>query len=174
MTTALTATLCFAGSKSGTILIVEPRLREQFEVPRPDTVYTAVLAALPRVFVGTQARLAALVAWMAARMRDSFVNAGIAVPPWRAQCALLAKWRLQEGGAEAAPLAAPAAPAVARFGALPIRRGSSGRLQTLNRSASGSSGQLQGGIARGFARAQAARRHATPPRAASAQRRSHA
>jgi hypothetical protein len=78
------------------VLIVEPRLREQFETPRPTEVYSAVLAALPRVFVGTEARLALLVTWLAARLRDAFAAAAMALPPWRARVFLLAKWRLHE------------------------------------------------------------------------------
>ncbi len=82
--------------------MVEPRLREHFEIPRADGVYAAVLAALPRIFVGTEARLATLVAWLAARMRDAFAAAGMAVPPWRAPRQLLALWRLHERGEEEA------------------------------------------------------------------------
>jgi hypothetical protein len=61
-----------------------------------------VLAALPRIFVGTEARLATLVSWLAARMRDAFAAAGMAVPPWRAPRQLLALWRLHERGEEVA------------------------------------------------------------------------
>jgi hypothetical protein len=85
-----------AGASFSELLIVEPRLREQFETPRPSAVYSAVLAALPRVFVGTEARLAALVTWLAARLRDAFAAASMALPPWRSRVFLLAKWRLNE------------------------------------------------------------------------------
>ncbi len=74
-------------------------------------MYAAVLAALPDVFVGDEARLAALVTWLAARMRDAFAAADMAVPPWRAADALLAKWRLHEGDVAVAPSAARAVPA---------------------------------------------------------------
>jgi uncharacterized protein (TIGR01615 family) len=85
-----------ASTRFSEVLVVEPRLREQFELPRPDAVYGAVLAALPTTFVGSEARLAALVRWMAARARDSFAAADMATPPWRAEGPLLAKWRLHE------------------------------------------------------------------------------
>ena len=75
---------------------MEPCLREQFETPRPSAVYSAILAALPRVFVGTEARLATLVTWLSARLRDAFDAADMALPPWRARVCLLAKWRLHE------------------------------------------------------------------------------
>jgi uncharacterized protein (TIGR01615 family) len=85
-----------SGASFSELLIVEPRLREQFETPRPSAVYSAVLAALPRVFVGTETRLAALVTWLAARLRDAFAAASMALPPWRSCLFLLAKWRLNE------------------------------------------------------------------------------
>jgi uncharacterized protein (TIGR01615 family) len=85
-----------ASARFSEVLIVEPRLREQFELPRPDGVYAAVLAALPETYVGSEARLAALVKWMAARMRDAFTSANMTTPPWRAEAPLLAKWRLHE------------------------------------------------------------------------------
>ncbi len=85
---------------------MEPCLREQFETPRPSAVYSAILAALPRVFVGTEARLATLVTWLSARLRDAFEAADMALPPWRARVCLLAKWRLHELDAAATTTAA--------------------------------------------------------------------
>ena len=88
------------------MLIVEPRLREQFEIPRPSAAYAACLDALPAVFVGTPQRLTALVAWMAARLRAAFTAADMHVPPWRSARAMLAMWRLDTPAGAAAAAAA--------------------------------------------------------------------
>ena len=85
---------------------MEPRLREQFEIPRPSAAYAACLGALPDVFVGTPQRLTALVAWMAARLRSAFTAADMSVPPWRSARAVLAMWRLDTPAAAAAAAAA--------------------------------------------------------------------
>ena len=85
---------------------MEPRLREQFEIPRPSAAYAACLAALPPVFVGTPQRLTALVAWMSARLRAAFTAADMHVPPWRSARAMLAMWRLDTPAGAAAVQAA--------------------------------------------------------------------
>ncbi len=82
---------------------MEPRLREQFEMPRPSAQLAAVLTALPPVFVGTERQLAALVTWLADRLREAFDAAGMALPPWRSAASLLARWQLEEVAPEAAP-----------------------------------------------------------------------
>ena len=85
---------------------MEPRLREQFEIPRPSAAYAAALNALPSIFVGSAHRLAALVAWMAARLRADLVAADMHVPPWRSARAMLAMWRLDTLAGVAAVAAA--------------------------------------------------------------------
>lgn len=85
---------------------MEPRLREHFEIPRPSLAYAASLQALPSVFVGTPRQLAALVAWMAARLRTAFAQAEMPVPPWRAARAMLKMWRLDTSEGAAAARAA--------------------------------------------------------------------
>ena len=82
---------------------MEPRLREQFEMPRPSPVLAAVLDALPPVFVGTERQLATLVTWMAERLREAFDAAGMALPPWRSASALLARWQLDAAVADEPP-----------------------------------------------------------------------
>ena len=102
------------------MLLVEPRLREQFEMPRPSAQLAAVLTALPPVFVGTERQLAALVTWLADRLRDAFDAAGMALPPWRSAASLLARWQLEETAAEAPPPPGPPP--------LPKRRGAAEEL----------------------------------------------
>ena len=85
---------------------MEPRLREQFEIPRPSAAYAASLNVLPAVFVGSAQRLAFLVAWMAARLRAAFDAEGMHVPPWRSARTMLAMWRLDTHAGAAAAKAA--------------------------------------------------------------------
>ena len=80
---------------------MEPNLREQFEMPRPSPLFRSVLAALPDVFVGTEARLETLVTWLAERVRDAFAAAEMALPPWRQPAALLARWHLDTAASAA-------------------------------------------------------------------------
>lgn len=93
------------------LLVVEPRLREQYEMPRPSDVLTAVLDSLPPVFVGSERQLATLVAWLAERLREAFDAAGMALPPWRGASALLARWQLLEEDMVAPPPLPPPGPA---------------------------------------------------------------
>jgi hypothetical protein len=86
------------------VLVVEPRIREQFEFSRAGALHAAALDALPPVFVGTGARLASLVSWLSAWLHAAFAAAAMPLPPWRSARALLAMWKLDtaEGAAAAA------------------------------------------------------------------------
>ena len=105
------------------MLVVEPRLREQFEMPRPSAVLLAALDALPPVFVGSERQLATLVTWLAERLREAFDAAGMAIPPWRSASALLARWQLDAAAAEEPPPQPHRAPAEAQQLVLRQRNG---------------------------------------------------
>jgi len=92
---------------TSSMLLIEPTLRDEFQVVRSQTAYTRLLDALPTVFVGPPRQLAALVDFMAVRMEESFRAGGMTSPPWRQKSSLLARWELSMGGhaSHAVPLA---------------------------------------------------------------------
>lgn len=75
-------------------LIVEPLLRDAFQIVRSTEQYQRLLEAVPSVFVGTPTALTDLVEFMAARMEESFQEKGMSCPPWRQVRSVLAKWGL--------------------------------------------------------------------------------
>lgn len=75
-------------------LIVEPLLREAFQIVRPTEQYSRLLDAVPMAFVGTPYRLSAITQFMAARMEESFRERRMSCPPWRKGPSLLARWDL--------------------------------------------------------------------------------
>mmetsp|Transcript_28598 Transcript_28598/g.54009 ORF Transcript_28598/g.54009 Transcript_28598/m.54009 type:complete len:221 (+) Transcript_28598:308-970(+) len=68
---------------SNSTLVIEPQLREEFQIVRPTPQYQRMLEALPREFVGTSSQLAAIVEFMSERMAESFRHRGMCSPPWR-------------------------------------------------------------------------------------------
>ena len=75
-------------------LVVDPFFREAFALARAPAQHTALLAALPRVFVGQPQRLARLLQRLAPRLDAAYEAARLTRPPWRSLNALLARWRL--------------------------------------------------------------------------------
>jgi uncharacterized protein (TIGR01615 family) len=86
-------------------LVVEPRFRDQFVIAQPTRAYEALLEAVPPCFVGTAARLEAVVAFLCEEMAGAFKQQGLAVPPWRSKQATLSKWAPQQLAALAAKIA---------------------------------------------------------------------
>lgn len=76
-------------------LIVEPQLREEFQIVRPTPQYQRLLDALPREFVGSSQQLTSLVEFMSERMAESFRQRGMCSPPWRQVKSMLLKWELR-------------------------------------------------------------------------------
>lgn len=72
--------------------IVDPLFKEQFQIPQPSPVYSAVLDMLPEEFVGTASRLIPLVQCLCAEMAVSFESQGLTLPPWRRAQSMLSKW----------------------------------------------------------------------------------
>jgi uncharacterized protein (TIGR01615 family) len=73
--------------------IVDPCFKEQFEIPHQTQRYAQVLAALPRIFIGTEERIVPLVELLCSEIRLAFKQANATLPPWRAPPAMLSKWR---------------------------------------------------------------------------------
>ena len=77
-----------------TKLIVEPRLREQFEIANPTEPYKRLLDCLPGEFVGVASKLQTLVEAVSTAMAEAFKAQDMALPPWRRTSAALSKWNL--------------------------------------------------------------------------------
>jgi len=72
--------------------VVDPSFPELFAVAYTSERYGALLAALPRVFVGLPCQLLPCVQLVCAEMEESFRSSGRPLPPWRALSATLARW----------------------------------------------------------------------------------
>ncbi|KAF5839832.1 hypothetical protein DUNSADRAFT_18494 [Dunaliella salina] len=81
---------------SGSYIVVDPCFREHFELRSQCTTprYEAVLALLPKVYVGHVDRLPLLVELLCEEMTASFKVCGVPLPPWRKLASLLSKWHL--------------------------------------------------------------------------------
>lgn len=74
--------------------VVDTDFRSQFELSGASsgTDFRAALARLPEVFVGSPERLHDTVVGMCRRVKGEFAAKGMALPPWRTEAALLARW----------------------------------------------------------------------------------
>ncbi|GJP59834.1 hypothetical protein CLOP_g15317 [Closterium sp. NIES-67] len=86
--------------------VVDVSFQQQFHVARPSRRYQQLLALLPRVFVGSSARLRALVRLMAAAAQQSLLAVALPIAPWRKARYMAKLWFPQGGGATAAAAAA--------------------------------------------------------------------
>ncbi|GJP37148.1 hypothetical protein CLOM_g21588 [Closterium sp. NIES-68] len=91
--------------------VVDVSFQQQFHVARPSRRYQQLLALLPRVFVGSSARLRALVRLMAAAAQQSLLAVALPVAPWRKARYMAKLWFPHGVAAAAATAAAAAAPA---------------------------------------------------------------
>ncbi|CAL9110786.1 unnamed protein product [Musa textilis] len=78
--------------RGGTRYILEIDLAAEFEIARPTEGYTALLRALPSVFVGRPGALESIVSLMCAAMEESIRSSGMHLPPWRRKEYVQAKW----------------------------------------------------------------------------------
>ncbi|KIZ01428.1 hypothetical protein MNEG_6531 [Monoraphidium neglectum] len=86
-------------------LVIEPRFRDQFVIAHPTAAYASLLAAAPPCFVGSAAKLEAVVSHLADEMAAAFTQRRHgAVPPWRTRAAMLSKWGPQQLAALAAKM----------------------------------------------------------------------
>lgn len=75
--------------------VVDIDFRSQFELSvqgGASAAFRAALEELPEVFVGSPERLHDTVARMCQRVKREFAAKGMALPPWRSEAALLARW----------------------------------------------------------------------------------
>ncbi|KAG2448713.1 hypothetical protein HYH02_006069 [Chlamydomonas schloesseri] len=75
------------------VIIVDPELREQFEVAMPTPRYEALVAALPRVYVGAEERLPLVVEVLCDELALALRSKGLIIPPWRESSAMISKWQ---------------------------------------------------------------------------------
>ena len=61
-------------------------------MPQASGWYREVLNAVPAVYAGSAARLAAIVRLVCAEMGAAFAERGTVTPPWRSAQSLLSKW----------------------------------------------------------------------------------
>lgn len=75
------------------IIIVDPSMREQFDVACPTDRYEALVATLPRVFVGAEERLPLAIELLCEELASAFRAKGLMLPPWREAAAMITKWQ---------------------------------------------------------------------------------
>jgi uncharacterized protein (TIGR01615 family) len=80
---------------AGKELIVECAFREHFRIPCASDAYSALLAAVPAVFVGTAAAMAPIVELLTHEMARAFADRGLTMPPWRSARSMMSKWAPQ-------------------------------------------------------------------------------
>ncbi|KAK3253600.1 hypothetical protein CYMTET_5567 [Cymbomonas tetramitiformis] len=74
-------------------LIVDPNLREVFQICRPSQTYNKLLQILPTAFVGTRRQLSQVTEFMCHQMAESFAEQGLTTPPWRQASNMILKWQ---------------------------------------------------------------------------------
>ncbi|KAM0948286.1 hypothetical protein DsansV1_C07g0076691 [Dioscorea sansibarensis] len=73
-------------------LIVDIDFRSHFEIARAVESYDAILASLPVVYVGSQARLEQFLQVMVEAAKSSLKQNSMPLPPWRSLAYLQSKW----------------------------------------------------------------------------------
>ncbi|KAK9791171.1 hypothetical protein WJX73_005718 [Symbiochloris irregularis] len=82
-----------SGEKHPGVYIIDPAFREQFDLAHATPRYQQILEAIPSTFVGTEARLVALVCALCQEIQSVFLEQNATLPPWRDVAAQLSKWR---------------------------------------------------------------------------------
>lgn len=77
---------------------MEAQFREHFAIAHQTPTYAMLLAAAPVEFVGSAARLGALVELMSVGVAAAFQDQGLPLPPWRRARSVLSKWALGQDG----------------------------------------------------------------------------
>ncbi|KAG7012661.1 hypothetical protein SDJN02_25414, partial [Cucurbita argyrosperma subsp. argyrosperma] len=72
--------------------IVEAFLVGEFDIARPTTQYAMLLKACPQIYVGKVEELKKIVKVMCSGMRESMKSNQMAIPPWRRNGYMQAKW----------------------------------------------------------------------------------
>jgi len=74
------------------MVIIDPNLKDEFEIARSTPEYQELLARLPRSFVGPRAMLIELVELVCREMARALTVNGLSVPPWRKKENTVARW----------------------------------------------------------------------------------
>ncbi|CAI7738628.1 unnamed protein product [Closterium sp. NIES-53] len=136
----------FASPGPLTSAVVDVSFQQQFHVARPSRRYQQLLALLPRVFVGSYARLRALVRLMAAAAQQSLLTVALPIAPWRKARYMAKLWFPQGAAAATAAAAAAAATAAA------ATAGGGGSGGGVADNAGGGGGGLEGSVRNGVVR----------------------
>lgn len=100
-------------------IVIDPTFRDNFIIAHPSARYSAVLAALPPVFIGTLSKVQPLVELLCAEMALAFKEAGIVMPPWRSLRSMMTKWMPRRSLDLPLPASSQAAAAAAACAAAP-------------------------------------------------------
>lgn len=73
-------------------IVIDPTFKDNFVIAHPSPRYSAVLEAVPVVFVGSLSRVQPLVAALCSEMALAFKEAGSVMPPWRTTRSMMTKW----------------------------------------------------------------------------------
>jgi uncharacterized protein (TIGR01615 family) len=75
------------------IYIIDFNFKESFAIARPSDRYKELYEKIPSVFIGSIQDLKKCVFMLCDRMKTSFINTGIDLPPWRCYKSMITKWR---------------------------------------------------------------------------------
>jgi len=78
---------------TGQRYIVDASFREQFEIAKPTTRYTALLNVVPDVLVAPEDHVSPLVNFLCAELNLAFKANNAVLPPWRAASSMMSKWQ---------------------------------------------------------------------------------
>jgi len=73
-------------------VLVEPHLREHFEIANPTALYRNLLDVLEPEFVGSVNRMVSIVQLVCEEMAYAFLSRNLLLPPWRQCKSMLSKW----------------------------------------------------------------------------------
>ncbi|EFJ09272.1 hypothetical protein SELMODRAFT_428171 [Selaginella moellendorffii] len=73
-------------------VFIDTEFSMQFVIARPSQSYAATLSKVPRLFIGTSETLHRLILLTSRAMKQSLKSQGLAIPPWRQEDYLKAKW----------------------------------------------------------------------------------
>jgi uncharacterized protein (TIGR01615 family) len=75
-------------------VVIDPNLKDEFEIARTTPEYQELLSRLPRAFVGPKPALVELVELVCREMSRALTVNGLSVPPWRKKENTVARWVL--------------------------------------------------------------------------------
>ncbi|KAI4330130.1 hypothetical protein MLD38_028435 [Melastoma candidum] len=82
-----------SSSSTLTRLIIDVDFKSQFQLARPTDAYRQLVEILPSVFIGDERKLEGIVSLVCSAAKQSLVDRGLHVPPWRTAAYVMSKWR---------------------------------------------------------------------------------